>query len=130
MHGHTNDLFCNATSAKREDPSLSYITQRTPEVPSLSTRGTYVITHKTPLITAWLAKRPRYHDHFTPTSSAWINPVERFFSTLTTHWLQRGADRNVAALNARIYTFLAAYNHDPRPFTWKKTADDILASVA
>lgn len=87
-------------------------------------------THKTPLIKAWVAKRPRYHVHFTPTSSSWINMVERFFSTLTTHWLQRGADHSVAALNARIYRFLSTYNHDPKPFIWTKTADDILASVA
>ena len=87
-------------------------------------------THKTPLIKRWLAKRPRYHLHFTPTSSSWLNMIERFFSALTTQQLQRGADRSVGALHARIYAFLAEYNTHPKPFIWTKTADEILASVA
>ena len=87
-------------------------------------------THKTPLIKRWLAKRPRYHLHFTPTSSSWLNMVERFFSALTTQQLQRGADRSVPALHARIYAYLAEHNKDPNPFVWTKTADAILASVA
>ena len=87
-------------------------------------------THKTPMIKRWLAKRPRYHVHFTPTSSSWINMVERFFSALSSQWLQRGTDRSVKDLNARIYTFLAEHNQHPKPFIWTKTADDILASVA
>jgi len=87
-------------------------------------------THKTPLIQRWLAKRPRYHVHFTPTSSSWINMVERFFSALTTQQLQRGADRSVPALHARIYGYLADHNKHPKPFIWTKTADDIFASVA
>jgi len=87
-------------------------------------------THKTPLIRRWLAKRPWYHVHFTPTGSSWLNMVERFFSALTTQQLQRGADRSVRALHARIYGYLAAHNRDPKPFIWTKTADDILASVA
>jgi hypothetical protein len=87
-------------------------------------------THKTPLIKRWLAKRPRYHRHFTPTGSSWINMVERFFSALTTQQLQRGADRSVPALHARIYGYLAEHHKHPKPFIWTKTADDILASVA
>ena len=87
-------------------------------------------THKTPLIKRWLAKRPRYHLHFTPTSSSWLNMVERFFSALTTQQLQRGADRSVKALHARIYGYLAQHNKHPKPFIWTKTADEILASVA
>src|SRR5262245_10543016 len=47
-------------------------------------------THKTDLIQRWLDAHPRFHIHFIPTSSSWLNPVERWFSELTTKLLQRG----------------------------------------
>lgn len=87
-------------------------------------------THKTPRIHRWLAKRPRYHLHFTPTGASWINLVERWFATLTTTHLRRGAHHSTRDLEAAIRRYLLLYNEAPTPFVWTKTADDILASVA
>jgi transposase len=87
-------------------------------------------THKTPIIKNWLAKRPRYHLHFTPTHGSWLNLVERWFGMLTERQIKRGAHRSVAALKTAINAFLVAHNEDPRPFTWTKSADEILASIA
>ena len=87
-------------------------------------------THKTPEIKAWLCRHPRVHVHFTPTGSSWINQVERWFSYLTTQLLQRGVHRNVQALEKDIRDWIKLWNEDPRPFVWKKTAEEILTSLA
>jgi transposase len=87
-------------------------------------------THKTPAIRRWLAKRPRFHVHFTPTSASWTNLVERWFATLTAKQIRRGTFRSTRQLEATIKNYLEVYNEDAEPFTWTKTADEILASIA
>ena len=87
-------------------------------------------THKTPAINDWLAKHPRFHRHFTPTGSSWINQVERWFGLLTDQLLRRGVHKSVAALQKDVRDWITAWNHDPQPFRWTKTADEILDSFA
>ncbi|NBE84119.1 IS630 family transposase [Micromonospora rubida] len=87
-------------------------------------------THKTPTVRAWLAKHPRFHMHFTPTGSSWINQVERWFGHLAEQKIRRGAHKSVQALEADIRSWIADWNRDPRPFTWTKTAEEILESAA
>jgi transposase len=86
-------------------------------------------THKHPTVNAWLAKHPRFHLHFTPTSSSWVNMVEGFFSQLTTKAIRRGVFQSVPDLIAAIDAYLAATNINPTPFTWTKTADQIVEKV-
>jgi transposase len=73
---------------------------------------------------------PRFHLHLTSTYSSWLNLVERWFAELTIRKLRRGAHRNVADLEADIRAWVDAWNEDPRPFVWTKTADEILDSLA
>ena len=87
-------------------------------------------THKTPAVKAWLARHPRFHIHFTPTGSSWINQVERWFSYLTTDLLQRGVYKNVQALEKDIRQWIRLWNVEPKPFVWKKTAEEILNSLS
>lgn len=87
-------------------------------------------THKTPAVRAWLARHPRFHMHFTPTGSSWINQVERWFGHLTEQKIRRGAHKSVQALEADIRSWIADWNREPRPFTWTKTAEEILESLA
>jgi transposase len=86
-------------------------------------------THKTTAIKTWLARRPRFHVHFTPTSASWLNQVERWFATLTTQYIRRGTHRSTRQLEQAIRKYLEINNADPKPFSWTKSADDILASV-
>jgi len=86
-------------------------------------------THKTPSIRRWLLKRPRFHMHFTPTSSSWINQVERWFASLTEKQLRRGVHRSTRQLEQAVRDYLRNYNDNPKPFTWTKTADEILQAV-
>ena len=86
-------------------------------------------THKTQLIRDWFAKRPRWHIHLTPTGASWLNQVERFFALLTERQIKRGVHRSVAALKAAISAFIQHHNDRPKPFSWTKSADDILASI-
>jgi transposase len=87
-------------------------------------------THKTPAIQQWLVKHPRFHLHFTPTYSSWLNLVERWFAELTNRKLRRSTHRSVAALEADVIAWIEAWNADPKPFVWTKTADDILETIA
>ncbi len=86
-------------------------------------------THKTPAIHTWLLRHPRFHLHFTPTSSSWLNLVERWFAELTRKLLQRSAHKSVRALEKDLRAWTANWNTDPRPFVWRKTADEILESL-
>jgi transposase-like protein/transposase/transcriptional regulator with XRE-family HTH domain len=87
-------------------------------------------THKTPAIRDWLARHPRFQVHFTPTGSSWINQVERWFGYLTDQMIRRGVHKSVQALEADIHAWIENWNQNPRPFTWTKTAEEILDSLA
>jgi transposase len=87
-------------------------------------------THKTPEVHAWLLRHKRFHFHFTPTYGSWMNLVERWFSALTTKKLQRSAHRSVNALAADIRDWVETWNEKPKPFTWHKTAEEILDRLA
>ncbi|MET7458506.1 IS630 family transposase [Streptomyces sp. NPDC005574] len=87
-------------------------------------------THNTPEIKTWLGRHPRFHVHFTPTGSSWINQVERWFGLLTDKLIRRGVHTSVKALEDDIRAWIVSWNESPRPFTWTKTADEILRSLA
>ena len=86
-------------------------------------------THKAPTVKAWLSKHPRFHMHHTPTYSSWINQVERWFGYITDQLIRRGDHRSVQALEADIRAWAKAWNEDPKPFIWTKTAEQILESL-
>ena len=83
-------------------------------------------THKSPAIKTWLQAHPRFHMHHTPTYSSWLNQVERWFAYLTEDLLRRGDHRSVHALESDIRAWAAAWNENPKPFIWTKTAEQIL----
>jgi len=86
-------------------------------------------THTTPDVNSWLTRHPRVHFHFTPTGASWMNMVETWFSILTRQHIRRGSHDNVAELITAIDTYIANWNQHPKPFTWTKTADEILAKA-
>lgn len=85
--------------------------------------------HKSATTQRWLARHPRFHVHFTPTSSSWLNLVERWFAEITRKRIRRGTFDSVPALQTAIHDYLDHYNQAPRPFTWTKDADTILAKI-
>jgi transposase len=87
--------------------------------------------HKAPEVQQWLAhpKRKRWHLHFTPTSLSWLNLVEGWFHLLTEHRLRRGTFTSVDVLIEAIELWAEHWNDDPKPFVWKKTADEIITKV-
>jgi transposase len=87
-------------------------------------------THKTPEIHRWLLRHPRFTLHFTPTYSSWMNLVERWFAELTNKWLRRGTHRSTKELEESIANWITTWNHDPKPFVWHKSADEILDTLA
>jgi transposase len=83
-------------------------------------------THKHPAVQAWLARNKRVSLHFTPTSGSWLNLVEVFFSIITRQAIHRGSFASVPDLIAAIRRFIDGWNDRCQPFTWTKTADEIL----
>ena len=81
-------------------------------------------------IAKWLAHkdRRRWHLHYTPTCSSWLNLVETVVKELTDKRLRRGTFASIAELTEAITTWATHWNLDPKPFIWKATADDIIAS--
>jgi transposase len=85
--------------------------------------------HKAPEVKRWLARHPRFTLHFTPTYASWMNLVERFFSSLTEEALRRGSHTSIPQLRSAILDYVKMHNRDPRPFQWRKSADQILESI-
>jgi hypothetical protein len=56
--------------------------------------------------------------------------VERWFAELTNRKLRRSTHRSVTALEADVTAWIEAWNADPKPFVWTKTADDIVETIA
>jgi transposase len=83
-------------------------------------------THSHPAVRAWLAKNPRITLHFTPTSGSWLNMVEIFFGIITRQAIRRGSFTSVRDLITAIETFIDGWNDRCHPFTWTKTADELL----
>jgi len=55
--------------------------------------------------------------------------VERLFAALTTKYLQRSVHHSVTELNRGITKWAKAWNENPKPFIWTKSADEIFASM-
>jgi transposase len=82
--------------------------------------------HKHPKVKDWLAANPRVTAHFTPTHASWMNLVECWFSIAERQAIHRGTYTSVKDLNAKIRAFIDGWNTRATPFTWTKTADQIL----
>jgi len=82
-------------------------------------------THKAPAIHRWLLRHPRFHLHFTPTSASWLNLVERWFGELTEKKLRRSSHDSVKQLTDDVNAWTTAWNADPKPYKWVKTAEAI-----
>jgi transposase len=86
-------------------------------------------THKHPKVMAWLKRHKRFHLHFIPTSSSWLNVIERFFRDLDQKRVHRGVFRSVPQLIDAVMNYIDEHNRDPQPFTWRKTAEEIIEKV-
>jgi transposase len=85
--------------------------------------------HKHPEVRAWLAANPRLRLHFTPTHASWMNIVEIWFSIAERQAIHRGSYRSVRDLTRAIRAYIDGWNDRAHPFTWTKTAEQILAKA-
>ena len=108
---------------------LAKIDQNVPEHLDIHVVCDNYATHKHPTVKTWLEKHPRFHMHFTPTYSSWINQVERLFAEVTRDLLQRSDHRSVQALEKDLRAWITAWNENPKPFIWTKTANQALESL-
>jgi transposase len=85
--------------------------------------------HKHPKVRDWLAANPRIHVHFTPTHASWMNLVECWFSMAERQAIHRGTYRSVHDLNTKLRAYVDGWNERAHPFTWTKTAQQILTKA-
>jgi transposase len=85
--------------------------------------------HKHPRVKAWLASNPRIRVHYTPTSASWMNLVEVWFGIIERQAIHRGTFTSVRDLTTKIRAFIDGWNTRCHPFTWTKTADQILTKA-
>lgn len=77
------------------------------------------------IVSVTLAPPPKKYG-VTPTSGSWLNLVEVWFGIIERQAIHRGSFGSVKDLNAKIRAFIDGWNDRCHPFTWTKTADDIL----
>ena len=104
---------------------LKKVARAYPQV-ELHVVGDNYATHKHLDVRAWLARNPRITLHFTPASGSWLNMVEIFFGIITRQAIRRGTFTSVKDLITAIGTFIDGWNDRCQPFTWTKTADELL----
>ncbi|MFN8073880.1 MAG: IS630 family transposase [Kineosporiaceae bacterium] len=85
--------------------------------------------HKTTEIKDWLTANPQVKVHFTPTHASWMNLVEVWFGIVERQAIRRGVFTSVKDLNTKIRAFIDSWNDRAHPFTWTKTADEVLAKA-
>jgi transposase len=85
--------------------------------------------HKAPAVHKWLLAHPRVRLHFTPTYSSWISQIERWFAELQRRCLDRGVFCSLDELTTALENWIKTWNATARPFTWTKTADQIIDRI-
>lgn len=108
---------------------LKQIDVETPEYLDLHLIVDNYATHKHPKVKTWLKRHKRFHVHFIPTSSSWLNIIERFFRDLDEKRVRRGIFRSVPQLIDAVMSYIDQHNSDPKPFVWRKTAEEIIDKV-
>ena len=108
---------------------LNVIDAKVPKMKAVHIIVDNYAAHKHPKVLEWIENHPRFVFHFTPTSTSWLNAVESFFAKLTKKRLKRGVFRSLQELKDAIHRFLDDTNAKPKPFTWTKDPNKIIAAV-
>src|SRR5260221_2608605 len=86
-------------------------------------------THKHPDVMQWLEKHRRFVFHFTPSSPSWLNAIQGFFAKLTNNRLKHGGFPSPRGLKKCLPPLPCHTNANPKPFTWTKDPNKIIAAV-
>lgn len=128
----TGEVIGQCMKKHRHQEFLSFlktIDKQTPKDLDLHIIVDNYATHKHQKVKTWIKNKKRIKLHFIPTSSSWLNLVERFFGLLTEKQLRRGVHTSVKQLEESIMRFIEITNKNKKPFTWTKSAEQILMKV-
>ena len=87
-------------------------------------------THKTPQIQQLAGQAPAVPSALHPDRTVLAQPGRTLVRRLTNRNCAARTHRSVAALEADVQNWIDAWNADPKPFIWTKTADQILETIA
>ena len=69
---------------------------------------------------AWLLNHENVFFHYTPTSASWLNMVEIWFGIFSRKSLRGKSFSSTEEMAVHIENFIKTYNHNAKPFIWKK----------
>jgi len=116
IHGKTTDA-----SQKTKKGFLAFMDALLPDLPSAEEYHVILDNHSIhKRHERWLAEHENVFFHYTPTSASWLNMVEIWLGILTRKSLRGASFANTEALSEHISKFIEAYNHNAKPFVWKK----------
>jgi transposase len=116
IHGKT-------TKQKRKFEFLEFMDEIVKEIPASKGKEIHVIMDNHSIHKKndeWLKVHPNVFFHFTPTSASWLNQVEIWFGIMTRKVLRGASHKEADELISNIEKFIEAYNHNPKPFVWRK----------
>jgi transposase len=129
----TGKITTRCFNRKRASEFLTFMNQVVKEHPK--GKEIHVVldnlsAHKTADVKEWLTRHPNVSFHHTPTGSSWLNQIEIWFNIITKQSIRRGSFPSLAALIRHIENYVTTWNKNAAPFTWRATADEIIAKVA
>jgi hypothetical protein len=86
-------------------------------------------TYNDAAVQSWLADHPRVQIHRNPPDCGWHQQVERWLTYVTDEFARRGDHTSADALDSAFHAWAQAWNDQPQPFVWTKTAEHILRSL-
>ena len=120
-------FLCDQLNTHKSQSLVRYVAQSIGDTQNLGEKGKIGILKDMTTRQAYLSD-PQHRIRFlyTPKHCSWLNPVEVWFSILTTHVLKRGNFTSIADLQQKLTRYITYYNkHLAKAWNWSviKTTD-------
>jgi transposase len=120
-------FLCDQLNTHKSEALVRYVAQSLGDTQNLGKKGKTGILKNMTTRQAYLSDREhRIRFLYTPKHCSWLNPVEVWFSILTTHVLKRGNFTSIADLQQKLMRYITYYNeHLAKKPNWSviKTRD-------
>src|ERR1039457_1785675 len=104
-------FLCDQLNTHKSQSLVRYVAKAIEDKQDLGIKGKTGILKDMPSRMAYLEdKSHRIHFVYTPKHCSWLDPIEVWFSILTTHRLKRGNFTSIADLKEKITAYITYFN--------------------
>lgn len=104
-------ILCDQLNTHKSESLVCYVAQAIGDTQNLGEKGKHGILKDMPSRMAYLeAASNRIRFMYVPKHCSWLDPIEVWFSILTTHRLKRGTFTSVEDLKTKLLAYIAYYN--------------------